>query len=73
MSMRREIRILQHIAAAGLLVPASVDIGSPGGSIAATFTVDGVPAIIEGCGASDEEAADDVVRQLRVVLKRGEP
>ena len=73
MKFRREGWISRRITAAGLPAPESVAIGVPSGSIAATFLIDDVPATIEGHGTSDQQATDEVIRQLRVLLERDNP
>jgi hypothetical protein len=48
-----------------VLSPAEIALPARGNGIAATFLIDGIPETVEGCGATDADAADDVVRQLR--------
>jgi hypothetical protein len=64
----RERWIADQISQANLLVPTAVSIAQHGGGIAVAFTIDTVTETIEGCGDSDQAAAADVVRQLRVRL-----
>jgi hypothetical protein len=56
--------IISRIAAAGLLVPTEVTLGR-GDSVAVAFEIKGATETIEGCGVSDGDRADDVIRQLR--------
>jgi hypothetical protein len=61
----RERAIMMRIAKAGILAPTAVTLGRGGGSVAVAFNVGDVTETVEGCGTSDEDLADDVVRQLR--------
>jgi hypothetical protein len=67
-SIERERWITDRVSAAGLASPTDVQLAHGGGSVAVAFEIDGVTETVEGCGGSDEAAADDVIRQLRVRL-----
>lgn len=66
----RERAIRSRITAAGLLIPVDIALAAHDNSIAVTFIIDDVRETVEGRGATDDEAADDVVRQLRKRLDR---
>jgi hypothetical protein len=62
---RRKRSIADRIVAAGVLAPTDIALAAHDNSIAATFLIDGIPETVEGCGATDADAADDIVRQLQ--------
>jgi hypothetical protein len=63
--------IVDRIASTGPLTPKNVSIGRHDVSIAVAFDINAVVETIEGCGGTDAEKADDVLRQLRQRLRQG--
>jgi hypothetical protein len=66
----REQDIADRIDAAGLLKPVSISIGRGHHSVAVAFIIGDAVETIEGRGDTDAEMADDIIRQLRELLRR---
>ena len=61
----REQGIIRKIVAAGLPEPTEIRFAASGNSISVGLLIEDVTERFEGCGASDGEAAEHVVRQVR--------
>ena len=62
---KREDDIAARIEAAGLPRPSAIHIAKSGQSVAVAFKRGTGTDTIEGCGSTDDEAADDVIRQFK--------
>lgn len=67
----REAMIVKRIQAAGLPLPSAVIFAKSGDTIAVAFQHGSHMDTIEGCGTTDEAAADDVIRQFRLARRHG--